>query len=177
MTGLVPKRRQTITWTHADPIHWRIYAAQVHGRWVKALVSTWRRCNVYILLVTWICYLTGTTIDVSQGAIHYTSYIVLCTCCPGLIKYHEHMLHAMAGNGNAPETSGSFGILTFLAIRPMCSESISSVCCWCPVSARRHILFSIRKDFKYLRHSASWNHSKCKCTFALSFSSKQFNMF
>ena len=26
--GLVPNRRQAIIWTNADPIHWRIYAAQ-----------------------------------------------------------------------------------------------------------------------------------------------------
>ena len=25
--GLAPKRRQAITWTNADPAHWRIYAA------------------------------------------------------------------------------------------------------------------------------------------------------
>ena len=25
--GLAPNRRQTITWTYADPVHWRIYAA------------------------------------------------------------------------------------------------------------------------------------------------------
>ena len=26
--GLAPNRRQVITWTNADPIHWRIYTAQ-----------------------------------------------------------------------------------------------------------------------------------------------------
>ena len=26
--GLAPNRRQVIIWTNADPIHWRIYAAQ-----------------------------------------------------------------------------------------------------------------------------------------------------
>ena len=29
--GLAPNRRQAITWTNAYPVHWRIYAALLHG--------------------------------------------------------------------------------------------------------------------------------------------------
>ena len=35
--GLAPNRRQAITWTNADPVHWRIYAA-LEGDGVMAVI-------------------------------------------------------------------------------------------------------------------------------------------
>ena len=41
--GLAPNRRQVITWTYADPVHWRIYAAL--GWWVKTTQSYCHRAR------------------------------------------------------------------------------------------------------------------------------------
>ena len=45
--GLVPITRQTIMWTSADPIHWRIYAALVDT--LKPILSQSDiTCNTYV---------------------------------------------------------------------------------------------------------------------------------
>ena len=48
--GLRPNRRQAITWTHADPVHWRIYAASGRDElniWHRTVynVILWTRCS------------------------------------------------------------------------------------------------------------------------------------
>ena len=39
--GLAPNRRQAITWTDDDPIHWRIYAALVGDELNKKYCVIW----------------------------------------------------------------------------------------------------------------------------------------
>ena len=62
--GLSPIRRQAIIWTHADPVHWRIYAALGGNESImlcdpdrrKHIVYMWPIICCYRLFISWLMF-------------------------------------------------------------------------------------------------------------------------
>ena len=73
--GLSPNRRQAITWTSADPVHWRIYAALGGGGGGGDELALWWQifgspiCVTCTLRLVWYC---------SWCSISFRMYVRIC---------------------------------------------------------------------------------------------------